>query len=538
MRAKGRFAIVTVLLAGLLSGCAEPPPPPVVAPRPVTVIKLEESDPVKPLMLTGSVTSWKEEDVAFEIDGRVEFVVEQGTHLEGRWVERGEVKAKGEVLALLDRRTYEISRDQAKAALEVAREQLATARVELEKVLPANLNAAAAERDRAKAEFVRFEKALKERSVSELEVIRSRADRDKTEADYQRALADIDTQKAELKALTANIEKAAQDLDRAEYDLQRTTLYAPFDAEVSEIYLEAGGYARTGQALAHLVMMNPIKIDLAVSAETAQRLKFGDVMRIRLTGQEELGYARVYDKATAADPATRTFRVSLLTRNRRVGTEFPEGDPRAKLIHLPGYISLIRMPDGVLYVEAKRALRRDEKGPFVWTSPGRTFRSPPDKDRIATLEKVHIELGDRYLNFQGIYLMREVTDAGGMVPNQLVAMGVPEDFPGGPAIFDRPDWQLRPGQLIPVLLDIEAPRPGFYVPMNSIRPGRDGSGTLFLLENGKAKAVPVTLADHVGQLVRIEGPGLTAGAQVVTSHIHFLRDGEAIRVSGRKEGAR
>jgi hypothetical protein len=91
---------------------------------------------------------------------------------------------------------------------------------------------------------------------------------------------------------------------------------------------------------------------------------------------------------------------------------------------------------------------------------------------------------------------------------------------------------------VPVLLKNEAPRPGFYVPMNVIRPGRDGSGTLFLLENGKAKAVPVQLADQVGQLVRIEGPGLTAGAQVVTSHIHFLRDGEAIRVSGRKESVR
>ena len=59
-------------------------------------------------------------------------------------------------------------------------------------------------------------------------------------------------------------------------------------------------------------MMSPIKIDLAVSADTAARVKVGDVARVRRPGQEELAFGRVYDQATTADPETRTFRISLL----------------------------------------------------------------------------------------------------------------------------------------------------------------------------------------------------------------------------------
>ena len=33
--------------------------------------------------------SWKEQDISFEVSGRVEWIVEMGTNLEGRWEEDG-----------------------------------------------------------------------------------------------------------------------------------------------------------------------------------------------------------------------------------------------------------------------------------------------------------------------------------------------------------------------------------------------------------------------------------------------------------------
>ncbi|UCC29390.1 MAG: HlyD family efflux transporter periplasmic adaptor subunit [Phycisphaerales bacterium] len=496
---------------------------------------LAEFDPAKPLLLTGSVTSWKEADVAFEVKGRVEFVVEQGTNLSGRWVENGEVKAEGEVLARVDARTYEIARDSAQAALAVAKEDLATARVELAQVLPANEKAAAAERDRAQAEFVRYDEAYKKNAVAEVDVIRAKADRDAMQAKYEQAKAAIETKRAQIESLVASVKQAEQDLKQAEYDLERCKLYAPFDSEVSAVYIEAGGYARQAAAVAHLIMMNPIKIDLAVSPETAARVREGDIARIRLPGQEELGFGRVYDKATTADTKTRTFRISLMITNERTRLTFPPEDPRSKMARISEYMALFRAPDGLLFVEANRALRKDVEGYYVWADPDRTWNDPPPEDHVLNFRRFRVVMGDRYVNFQGIHLFREVTDTGGMESSQVIAHDLPDDFQGGPAIFDRPDWLLRPGQLVEVLLDAAAPEVGLYVPMDTVIPIDETNGVIFLVEDRRAKRTPVRLLGNVGELFRVEADGVRAGALVITDSVHFLQDGEDVRVAGRRE---
>ena len=95
-----------------------------------------------------------------EVEGTVEFVVEPSTYLSGRWVEKGEVRVQGDVIARLDPSTYRIARDQAVAALDVAREELKTAQVQLEEALPADVRRAQAQLERADAEYVRIQEAV------------------------------------------------------------------------------------------------------------------------------------------------------------------------------------------------------------------------------------------------------------------------------------------------------------------------------------------------------------------------------------------
>ncbi len=523
------------LLPVLLSCAPEAPPAPAPRPRPVTVLTLTEFDPVKPLLLTGSVKSWKEEDIAFEVEGRIEFIVERGTNLTGRWAEDGEVKVDGDLLALLDTRTYRIARDSAQAALDVAEAQLATARVELEQVQPANVKAATAERDRAQAEFIRFEEAFKANAVAEVDLIRVTADRDAMQAKLEQAKASLETKRSEIIALGAAVTQAEEALKQADYDLERCELRAPFDSEVSAIYLEAGGYARRAAAVAHLVMMNPIKVDLAVSAATAARVREGDVARIRLPGRKEPGYGRIYEKATAADPETRTFLLSLMTRNERTRLTFAPEDPRSQMVRIDTYTALFVHEDGTMFVEANHALREDAEGYYVWADPDRTWHDPAPKDHVLNTQRFRVVPGDRYLNYQGIFLFREITDAGGMEAQQTIAHDLPPDFQGGPVIVDKPDWLLRPGQLVPVLLEDAPPEVALYVPMDAVVPVDDESGVLFLLEGSEAKRTPVRLVGKVGELFQVEADGLSAGAQVITDGVHFLQDGEFVRVAARRE---
>ena len=219
-------------------------------PRPVTVLELREINPIKPLQLTGSVNSWKDEDISFEVEGRVEWIVEMATNLEGRWKEGNVVNVQGDVLARLDERSYQIKLKRAKA-----------------------------EKDRAQAEYVRKKNAWEKKAIAEVDFIRGTADRDAREAEFE------DT----------------------EYDLERCTLYAPFSGEVSVVYVEAGGYVKRGEPVAHLVMMDPIKIDISVSSATSKRLKIRDTVCIFLPGDEEPVYGSVYEKGNCCRPGNKNI---------------------------------------------------------------------------------------------------------------------------------------------------------------------------------------------------------------------------------------
>ena len=469
----------------MLTGCGKETTDTGPDPRPVTVLELREINPVKPLQLTGSVNSWKDEDISFEVEGRVEWIVEMATNLEGRWKEDNVVNVQGDVLARLDERSYQIRLKRAKA-----------------------------EHNRAHAEYVRKKNAWEKKAISEVDFIRGTADRDAREAEFE------DT----------------------EYDLDRCTLYAPFSGEVSEVFVEAGGYVKRGEPVVHLVMMDPIKIDISVSSATSKRLKIRDTVRIFLPGDEEPVYGSVYEKATVADPETRTFRVSIITRNIRTIGGLPPDSPLLNypLITDSHYLSRTRVgdEDSPFFVEENRSLRKEGESYYVWAAPEQKLGDKIDSETpLLTLRKFTVIPGERHRNLQGLYLMREIVDIGKLTPGTLIAMDVPDDFKDGDqVVVANKQWRLRPGQLIPVFLGVEIPKTGLYLPMNSIKPIDDKMGEIFVAVDGKAKKVKVKILDNVGELFRLEAfdPGdagiVTAGARIITDHIHFLQHDEPIRV--------
>jgi hypothetical protein len=133
--------------------------------------------------------------------------------------------------------------------------------------------------------------------------------------------------------------------------------------------------------------------------------------------------------------------------------------------------------------------------------------------------------------------MRELEDIGKLTPGTLIAMDVPDNFRDGDQILvARREWRLRPGQLVRVLLGETAPEPGLYLPMNAIKPIDDKMGEIFVAIDGKAKKVKVKILSNVGELFRLEAFDtgdvgiVTAGARIITDHIHFLQHDEPVRV--------
>ena len=536
--------LVAVCLPAL-TGCAEEKPPPREAPRPVTVVELKTIDPVKPLQISGSVRSWNEQSVSFEVAAPVSFIVRETTNLEGRWVDQGTVVTEGELLARLNDREFVINRNAAQASLDVANADLELARTQLEEVLPARLRASQANQTRADAEYERFVKARETNAVAELEVIRHRSDLEQRKAETDEAQASIASKKVEIESLQARVGQATEDLAKAQYDLDRCTLWAPFTGEVSEVFVEAGGYARVAESVAHLVMMDPIKVDVAVSAERATQLRIGDQVKLFPLGGGE-AYGFVYEKATSADPQTRTFRVSLMARNARVISGLSEDSPQRKLPRIEVFNRVQRLdyayPDSPLVVEERKALRQDDQGYFVWgTGELPRGQSLDPKHPVLSFRKVRVVPGDQRRNFQGLFVARALDDPGELTEDWVVAHAAPADFSGGDMLVAIRDWQLRPGQIVPVLLGGRVPQPGRYVPMRALDVTQDGRKAVLVEQDGVARRVIVTVKEVVAELVRVEAVEeegaalLKDGNRVIVDFVHFLQDGESVRVVRTRE---
>lgn len=531
--------------AGLLvltTACAdEPPPPP--QPRPVSIVELRTIDPVEPLKISGSVKPWKEQDVAFEVGGRVKFVVDSTTYVQGRWMQDGEVVQPGDVLARLDPREYQIAVDTASAAVHVAQQNVELARVELQEVLPAAREAARADRDRAQAEYVRIKKARESGAVAEIDLIRSTADRDEGVALLAKAEADIEAKKAEIESLQAKVQQAQENLAQAEYDLERCTLYAPLTGEVAEVWVEAGGYVKAGTPVAHLVMTDPIKVDLSLSAATARKVKQGDRVRVYSVGSDDPLVAWVYQIATVADAETRTFRVSLMCRNEWSFGGKAVGDPLLELPRVSIYARLIPMragdPSSAMAVEATRALQRDPSGQtYVWASDDvEAGRSLDRNEPTVTIRRVDVELGEERRNFQGLFELQSLTDVGDLSANSMVLLDPPAGLEDGDRVLIAPkEWRLRSGQIVHVLLEDREPSPGLWVAMNRIKPIDAESGYVFVEKDSRAHQVRVKLLEKSGELARIEAHDdaqaelLQVGAHVIAERTHTFEDGEKVRV--------
>ena len=488
----------------------------------------------------------KQQDVSFEVGGRVAFIVDTTTQLAGRWTEAGQVVVTGDMLARLDPRDHEIARDNAQAVVAVSDENLRLGITERDKVLPARIEARRSELRRAEAEYERISAAAERSAVSQIELIRSTADRDGARAELLQAEAELEGKQAEVAALRARQAQARQGLEQAEHDLARCTLYAPFSGEVAEVLVEAGGNALAGEPVAHLVMTDPMRINLALSAQAAAGLHPGQAVHFQAPGEERLRQAVVYEKATIADADTRTFRVSLLARNERGVAGIPAGDPRLAYPRITNVTRALGYdpddPSGSLMVEETRSLRQDAGGSYVWAA----LDAPPgifaDGAAVLPLRRVRVVPGDQRLNFQGLYVMRSLEDPGALDADAVVALDVPDDYvEGTPALIGRDEWRLRAGQIVRVLLEASPPSPGLFVPMDALKPtGRDGA-QVFVLQDGGVRAVAVRTLDPVGQLIRIEAADaagaalLVEGAQVVTDFVHFLRDGEPVQVVGTRE---
>lgn len=155
--------------------------------------------------------------------------VEVGSQLSGQLEElyvdfNSEVKA-GQVIALIDSRTYESRVLQSKADLEVANSNVI--------VQGANIDRAKANLRKARLEYERAEPLANTGTLST-------SDFDSALANYESAKADLTMAEAQLQNALANQQQRQALLESVEIDLERTKIRSPIDGVVIERAVDKG----------------------------------------------------------------------------------------------------------------------------------------------------------------------------------------------------------------------------------------------------------------------------------------------------------
>ena len=568
----------TLLFAITMIGCrgTEDAPTPAQSPRPVKAVLLKARANPATKTVTGSVGSWKTEKIAFEVNGRIKRVIEPNEDIEGK-IPSLSSDDKGPLgnlitidiqqflnitptpIAEIETERYQLQLKSAEAQLEQSKKAHAAAEIELKQSIPQQVIAAQADQALAVTEFERAERLVKKNAGAQADVDRAKAKRETAKAQIKQLEAVGLAKAAELESLFFKIEQSKQAVNDAKRNLNDCVLYSSFRGQITEVHVVPGSVVGPGEPVATIQMMNPIKIEFEVSAEESRTLRGRHRLEVHFDreGQHEIKDGFLYLIDPVADPQTRTFTVTLLSLNQKTNSVFDDSSNtklaatdqvwRLDFDFLPG------QRQGLNFVSTE-AICEDDKGHFLWKVDNATIKSAMPKDRKLKVSKVRIEKGLVQIPFLGNFVFQqiEIKDPSFDPTTHLVAGklrtkdGSGKNWDGDTVILDRgQQWKLRPGDLVTVVLSEEsdslADDKNFFVPMDAISHTPEGNFVFLVQSSGgqsTAKMVKVEIDDkgeaqNSSSLRRIRPVDRSINLenqQLITRGVHYLRDGEPVRV--------
>jgi RND family efflux transporter MFP subunit len=490
---------------GQKTGSAEAPPS-----VPVTVAPLQASEPARYGRRMGLAEPYRQEDIGFEVGGRVVSVLDVGVELEGPVQDtKGVLVKEGDVVARLDPSRYaqRVTSLELRIAAEVAEKKAKTIEVE---------GVAKAQADLAKLTYER-QLRLSRAGTATKEAL------DTAKADLDVANATLSLKEAQILAQEARIAELEAELTSARLDLGDCALRAPFSGRITAQHISRGAYVQPGTAIVTLTLIDPMSITLTLSADDERALAVGSPARIHVAGSDRQLHGRIRGKGQVADPRTRTFRVEVMTRNVRYETS----SPLASVDKLVPIVSRFHGEEGPLYA-ASDALVKEGDATYLLVIPREQVFGAAGPVTEFVPQKVPVTLGKEHWTVLDWHL-REVRGEGLRAEDFVVRYPKKADEARVEMTFHQ--WLIRPGDLIPVSFDMGSLPRGFYVPVTAIKE-LNGKTWVFLNAGGVAKQVEVTAYESYEGTRRVAGEGLEEGAELIIKGVHYLSDGARLNVRG------
>lgn len=473
----------------------------------VTIFELAETVISEERLLTGAVSLYREEKIGFEVSGRLLSVIDTGLEVKGpAFDEKGRMVRRGEPIAEIENTRYTARVKSLRALLQGAEEEL---------------TAALAERKLADQNLTRQKNVFLSGAGSQQAV-------DIAQSTYDQA-------NARVVARTASVDAATERLVLAEEDLEDTVLYAPFNGRITMSHTTRGAVINAGAPIVTLTLMDPLFVRVEVSADDERRIRTGHSATVYVEDFASPGERLpitgiVYEKSAVADDRLRTFQIDLIIRNKRHHIH----DILPDLAGLPvtnEYIPVIREfqnEPGPMFVHVD-SIFEEEGENFVLRLPKISLATSNTESAFGKHipEKIKVKLGDEYTTVIS-WNFRSLMNAGVLKEGDFLIVNPMPEFLDG-VVVGRPQWMLRPGDIVPVMFNLGNSPQGFYIPSRAIL-GTENAPNILVVEDGKAVRKNVTVLDAKGDLSRIEGADITTGQKLIVDGVHFVSVGQPVHI--------
>ena len=221
--------------------------------------------------VNGTLAAFEQATISVKVPGRLQLIA----------VDLGSVVRRGQAIARVEPRDYELRVQQAEAGLQQARARLGlTPNGSSDQVNPeqtgtvrqagAQLNEARLNRQRAAT--------LVEQGVI------SRAEFDSADASYRVAESRYQDAIEEIRNRQAVLAQRSSELALARQQLADTVIQAPFDGIVQERRAGTGEYLAAGAPIVTIVKMNPLRFRAEVPEREAANVRVGQNLRLSVEG--------------------------------------------------------------------------------------------------------------------------------------------------------------------------------------------------------------------------------------------------------------
>ncbi len=256
---------LVVLSFVLLAACKQETKTQAVAassPQPLAVqtARAEARQVERALMVTGELAADETVSVSFEVGGRVAVMN----------ADFGQAVRRGQVLAELDQREYQIAVDRARALLAqaLARVGLTLDQAEQTPTTSPNIRQAEAQLADAKSKYDAAAKLIQTGDIA-------RERFTEVEKAMQARQAVLDAARDELKTLTASVQSLRADLRLAEKRLADTVVRAPFDGAVAEKLVSPGQFIKDNATVYRVVKADPLRLRVEIPESATGAVRVG-----------------------------------------------------------------------------------------------------------------------------------------------------------------------------------------------------------------------------------------------------------------------